>query len=235
MVSPITFSNAMTPTLKKAPFKTPISSFSSNQPKTPAFGFSKAMLPNPGLLLKNLDFHNVGETLLGQSMIIYALVISSRVAAARSKNERFEVMRRDFLGWYSWFFGVPLLQFGLTNLLTMGNPKLREILIQTRKGSGTFFSKINRIVNPTSRFFTTTIHQLKQREAQILALMEKNGTGLREMRQVRQLFNKASNIQVLTSFIGLAFTIFAIGIGINLLNIALTRKNVERLKPLSQG
>jgi hypothetical protein len=180
-----------------------------------------ASLPRPHALLRQFDFHTVGDSILTQSKFIYGALLTSRAVFARTKNERLEVLRRDPFGWYCWFYGKPLLEWAVIHAYTAGDPKLRAIMKNPFPGLMAPF-------NPPSRVFQTTQGQLKERLEQIRRGMEKAGVNGRRLAQVENTFARAQNLLGVTSFIGLVFTIVSLGIGVNLLNITLTRANVRR-------
>lgn len=182
-------------------------------------------------LLKSLDYAVVGDTLLKQSMLIYTCIIGSRVAMARSTNERLEVLRRDPLGWYMWFMGKPLFEWGLLHLATINDPHVRSLLFNY-KAPETTWGKVMSFVNPPAQYYSSTQKQLMQRYQQIKTQMLTQSTGVKQLKQLTRVFTKANNLIVLTSFVSLVLTILGLGIGINMVNIALTRRNVEKAKHL---
>ena len=205
-----------------------LNTFATQAKREPHFGratirsmvsFSK--LPRPSLLLRNFDFHLLGDSILTQSKLIYGALIASRAVFARTNNERWEVLRRDPFGWYCWFYGKPLLEWAIIQTATSADPKLRQILKNPLPHLGTPF-------NPPSQSFQTTQPQLKDRLAQITRNMEKMGVNGKRLREVEKIFARANNLLAVTTFVGLVFTIFSLGIGINLMNIAITRANVRR-------
>jgi hypothetical protein len=200
---------------------------------TPTPQFGRAMGAGP--LLRNFDFTNFAATTVRQSMLIYALIISSRIVWARTNNERAEILRRDIPGWYTWFMGKPLLEYGIIQLITMNNKTLRGLLSKPAPPDPGILGKLYRTVNPISGMFQTTTLQLKQRQRQIVKAMAKQGLPLKRMRQVESMFRNASNVLMLTSFVSLILTVLALGIGIPQINVWITRANVEREKKRALG
>ena len=194
------------------------------------FGYnaSNIVLPKIGRFMKTFDFHTPGDTWVKQSMLIYICIISSRLLAARSNNERLETPRRDPLGWYSWFFGMPLFEQGLILLMTHKNPEVRQLLLRKVKAGKSKWDKFKHFINPTGRYVQTSLQQLNQRKTQIVDQMLAKGASPDTVKNIKNLFSKASLTLNLTSFFSLMFTIFTLGIGINILNIAMTRKSMSK-------
>ena len=185
-------------------------------------------LVKPGLFLKTFDFITMGDSVLAQSKFIYGGLCISRTVCARSKNERWESLRRDPFAWYFWFYGKPLLEWGLITFSTAADPLVRHLLRRPIPEMGHPF-------NPPSQVFQTTQRQLKERLIQLQKRMSLAKAPLLQIRQMESTFARANNLLLITSFIGMVFTIFSLGIGINLLNIAATRRNIllEKMKYLA--
>ncbi len=189
-------------------------------------------LASPNALLSALDFTANGASTLNQNKLIYSAVIGSRIKYARSKNERLENTRRDVLGWYNWFMGSSLIQTLIVlTLIPAISPKARDLML----------NKLNPKVNPLKKLFLTffdpsklwliiTDKQLHQRREQIVrSMMQSNlPNKMTKVAQVQKLFGQTINLRALMTAIGMAYTLFAVGIGINLVNIALTRRNLRK-------
>jgi hypothetical protein len=196
----------------------------------PKFGRYTTAMPRLGKMLTGLDYQVLGDTLIGQSQVIYASLIASRVIKARTNNERWEVLRRDPMGWYCWFMGKPMLEWALIQGMTGNSPTLRKMLLQKAAPQKGPLQTVLNIISPTRMFYKTSELQLKQRQQQVLQALERQGASLRRIKEARELFGRGKNILLTTSFIGLVFTVVALGIGINLINIAMTKLNLEKSK-----
>ena len=177
----------------------------------------------------------MGETVVRQSMLIYGFIIGSRMLWARTNNERMEVLRRDVPGWYTWFMGKPLLEYGMTQMITLNDKTLRSLLSKPAPKAPGAWNQFYRIVNPVSGMFATSTNQLKQRQRQILKEMAKRGLPLKRQRVVETMFKNASNVILLTSFVSLILTILTLGVAIPQANVWITRRNVERERKRSLG
>ena len=184
-------------------------------------------------LLKTLDFAVLGNTLIRQSMLIYACIIASRLFVVRTNNERLEVLRRDPLGWYMWFMGKPFFEWGLMHAATVKQPLVRSLLFNHKEPRSTW-TKLFGIINPPVHYYSSTQKQLAQRYQQIKSQMFQQAAGARKLKVLTDAFTRANNLLVVTSFVSLLLTILGVGIGINLLNIIMTRRNVDRAKRLQE-
>ena len=211
-----------------------LQNFKNTPQNAPQFGSTilqngMKQLAKPGIFLKTFDFIQLGDSVLAQSKFIYGGLCISRSVCARSQNERWESLRRDPFAWYSWFYGKPLLEWALITFSTAADPLVRHILRRPIPEMGHPF-------NPTSQVFQTTERQLKERLLQLQKRMSVAKVPLLAIRQMENTFTRASNLLLITSSIGMLFTIFSLGIGINLLNIAATRRNIllEKMKYLAE-
>lgn len=188
--------------------------------------------PAAPLLLKALDFANLGTSTVGQNKLIYGLVIGSRVGYSRSANERWENIRRDALGWYSWFMGSPLLQVGIvTGLIPLVAKGSKELMLRNLNQSASFPKKIlYTLFAPSKLWLLASDKQLHQRKEQIIAFLRqsKSAGKMAEIAKVDNLFSKTIMLRGMTSLIGLGFTIMLLGVGINLINIAMTKAALRK-------
>jgi hypothetical protein len=210
----------------------------------PRFGNMTATAP---MALRMYDFLSPGKTLVGMNKLIYAAVIGSRILYSRSPNERMENARRDILGWYSWFMGSPLMQtalvlcmFPLVSKLYKGSQMAASknlMLTHLDKSANPLKKALWGLFAPDKLWLIATDKQLHQRKTHIINGMKEQAikhsgridkVTLDRIAKVQNLFGKTINYRALVSFIGLAFTFFALGIGINLVNIALTRNDLQK-------
>lgn len=182
----------------------------------------------PGGMLNGLDFLGMNSMRVNMSKLIYAAVIGSRMAESRSKNELWEVIRRDSLGWFFWFYGNPLMQTFLTTTLVSKNlqPLLKRGVPKPTDAKTAFMWQLN----PADRYFLTTDTQLHQRLKHILKGMAEHGEDKALIEATKANFKKALQLKALISFIGLAFAMALIGVGTTWLNIMMTRANVLKKK-----
>lgn len=193
------------------------------------------------------DFKELGKTAVRNNQIIYAGVILSRMLFSRSANEAWENARRDVLGWYFWFMGSPLMQTALVlGLVPAISKASKGLMVTPMNQNASLGQKILWTLSSPSKLWTiASDKQLHQRKAHVLdamkneALAKSGGTtldkaALARMANAGKLFEKTTNLRALVSFVGLAFTFFALGIGINLLNIAMTKAALnKKQKPSS--
>ncbi len=194
--------------------------------KAPRFGH----YPTMGML-NFLDFNSVGASTVGQNKVIYAAVILSRLAKARSANEFRENITRDGLGWYSWFMGGPLMQTAFALCMVPLVCKAAQPLMITRLNQKANVGKkiLYTLFSPSSLWLLATDKQLHQRKEQVLQGMKASkAVAASQLQRTANLFERTINLRSLTSLFGIAFTIFLLGFVINLVNIALTRANVRK-------
>ncbi len=197
----------------------------ANQPR---FGYTAAPFA-----LKILDFHTLGASTVAQNKLIYAAVIASRLWKSRSWNEVRENASRDVLGWYSWFMGSPLMQTALVCGLV--SPKIRDLMVTRLNQDAPIIKKLGwTFLNPSKLWLITSDVQLHQRKEQMIRAiqrhpgLQKNGVGQKMISQIEKRFNKAIFNRSLVSFAGLMFTFLMLGVGINLINIALTKSALRK-------
>jgi hypothetical protein len=203
----------------------------ANQPK-----FSGPCFNDIGKKALNyVDFRELGSPHLDQIKIIYTCCILWRLVAAnerrkatptKSWNEIRESMFRDFVGFMFWFFGTPTLQRAFLGLTT--SPEIRTSLIQHNQEKGSPLRKFNPLYNwdiPTSE-------QVKEQMEQALAALEKKGCSRTEpaYQATEKFYGQLTKARNLATGVGMLTTIALLGVGINLLNIHLTRKDMARRK-----
>lgn len=179
-------------------------------------------LIKPGLTLKTFDYVNLSTTPMAMSMLIYTWIILTRILFSRSDSERRENLRRDPLGWYAWFMGTPLMQ----GLLIRGLPKDIKPLIFTEKTKHLSLPHkiFNWIVQPTANYHVTSDKQLKQRAEQLIKL----ATSDTMKKAIEKRFAMATKVRALVYFFSLMFTFATLGIGIQWINIMLTKRDVMK-------
>ncbi len=206
-----------------------------NQLNDPQFGnrfavAEKALnytVKKPDKFLKVFDFHNyeIGNTTVNQVKMIYGAVILSRWAAAstRSFNELRESMMRDGLGYTTWLFFMPMLQRLFVKVATPNvDGKMHGILMKENLNQPKW--------NPLTRYDLTTAGQLKNRMTQVDNAIEhavQKGLDAVELKDMKGLLEKATRWRAYNTAFGMASTIAMLGVVINLVNMAITQKNVE--------
>jgi hypothetical protein len=195
--------------------------------------------------LRIFDFEQAGKSTLRQNMLMYSLVILSRLfaAAARAKetgsyNEVREHALRDLLGWTFWFFAASQVQ----RLFLRAFPaKYRDVLVHTpyeKKPAATSWGKLGERLkwefNFLARGQTPTARQLEQRMEQFLKETREAARGLGDdavkmaEKDAMKYFGRLAKLRNLASFTGITMAIALLGVGINLVNIAMTRNNVQK-------
>ncbi|MEB3286752.1 MAG: hypothetical protein VKJ04_04555 [Vampirovibrionales bacterium] len=191
---------------------------------------------NSGKLLKSLDFTDFAKTTANQVKLIYGMIILSRIAAAgtRSWNEVRETIVRDGSGFAFWLFTVPM--FERLMLYAMDHKYQKGLVIQKPKPIGSGFKaalkKLNYAINPLKRWEAPTSNQIKDRMAQVLDQLQKQGIGKDTdlYRQTALKFKRVADKVNAVKGAGVLLTIAMLGFVLPLLNIAVTRKNVKEGK-----
>jgi hypothetical protein len=175
-------------------------------------GNSASLAPAQNGLLHAFDFERPGVTTTPMNMTIYGSNILSRLAAARTANEFWENLRRDGLGWACWFYTTPIVQ----RLVVRCSPKhVREALLtENPKPVTGLLQKLNWQVNPLMRWHLTSSNQ-------ILDYLNKP-----QYAKEAAFLNELRLWRTGASAVGLLMALFVLGIGINLVNIAITKANV---------
>lgn len=203
--------------------------------QNPRFGSNKHMFKMFNIMG---DFSELGKSAVRHNQIIYAAVIASRIIFARSNNERMENARRDIPGWYFWFMGSPLMQAGIVRMCM---PKAYQQLILTpTQEKATFLRKMLWLfVNPKRIWHIASDKQIYQRKEQIISDIINTAqkvkgklpkSAINEINRINKMFTKTMQLRGLVSFIGFMFTVLTLGVGINFINMAFTRKNINKEK-----
>jgi len=194
-----------------------------------------------GKLLKTFDFRSLGTTTLVQAQVIYTSCILSRIfnGYKRSPNDLRENTIRDSLGWTAWFYGVPILQRVFLStfapkpyrqaLLPVAPKAFAEVLHPTL---GQRLKQINWACNPLVRLALPTLQQVKDQSTLALARLEDSGVAPHHAHYA-ELSNYYKNLVKWRNYatgVGYLTTIAVLGIGINCLNIMVTRHKVHQLK-----
>jgi|GEM_PF-6619381 len=196
------------------------------------------IMPKPRKLLEHLDFTDIGASPVKQIGVIFSALIIWRLLAANERrrasvskrwNELRENLMRDLLGFAFWFLGVPVLQRLYLGMVAKRNPKLQHILIQRThmetKGKGVLgWIKAN---NPLTNRYIPSSQQVKDWMEQALLELKVDKTHP-VYQQTQKEFLRFIKHRNLATALGLGSTILLLGVGINLLNFYLTRKNVTR-------
>lgn len=207
---------------------------------TPAPQFGLATLPKVSRLAKTYDFQTLANSAVKQVMLIYAFCIFSRwgAAATRSWNELRESTVMNGLGWTGWFYTTPmLLKFFLYHAVPKnkdGMPLRELVAAKTPKPEGTkWVDKLRRLnwrINPLVRYEVFSPEQLAAVKTRTLHEIEKaSGSAANKTALVQKIdsqFRHALNWIRLSKGLGIISTIAFLGVGINLVNIAITNKNI---------
>jgi len=193
-------------------------------------------------LLESLDFVSVGAAPVRQVGVVFSSLIIWRLLAANERrrasvskrwNELRENFLRDLLGFGFWFLGVPVLQRVYLARVTRKNPHLKDVLIRheqdtTKNAKGVLGClKAN---NPLSNRYIPSSQQVKDQMHQALGSLQKAGlastdSAYTETQTAYQNLIKHRNF---ATALGLGSTILLLGVGINLLNFWLTKRNVSQ-------
>ncbi len=188
-------------------------------------------------LMRFLDFQELASATINQIKVIYGLCIMSRILAAstRSKNEVREVATRDSMGFTFWFFATPMIQRLFLRFLS---PKdLRPgLIVEKAKPAATGGGLMNTLkrlsweISPLARWEIPSAHQVKDRMAHALQALEKQGISHSDEAFIKmeKHFKNLIKWRSLATGLGWAITIALLGVGINLYNIYMTRRNLER-------
>jgi hypothetical protein len=194
-------------------------------------------------ILGIVDFnHGIGQSTLPHCQVIYAACIASRFVGAlqrRSWNEFRETLFRDPAGWTLWFYATPMIHRGFVRWLA---PKELQPALLGRKeytpGKGIWkpLKWLNAKLNPLAWWELPSAKQIAERLEQSLhALAEQCGGKETELfrkgeKALQSYFGKVKLYRNLASFFGLILSVLSLGVGINLINMALTRRNVQAKK-----
>lgn len=191
-------------------------------------------VPKAGGFLRYFDYQKLGDTSVNQIKLLYGSVILSRFAAAatRSWNELRETMTRDTLGYTFWLFTVPMLQ-RLILRFAVRDKQYRNALLRTvpkpeATGIKGAIKKLLWAVSPVSRWQIASSSEIKDWGKQALYQLERQGVSQSDevFKKTEKYFHELLKRRNLTTGFGVALTIAILGVGINLVNMALTRKAV---------
>lgn len=202
--------------------------------------FGLATLPKVGRVAKTFDFQQLASSAVKQVMLIYAFCIFSRwgAAATRSWNELRESMVMNGLGWTGWFYTTPmLLKFFMYHAVPKekhGMPLRKLVVTKSTKPEGTHFMdrlrRFNWRVNPLVRYEVFSPDQLAAvKERTLHQIKQSAGSSAEKTELIQKLdtqFGHALKWIRLSKGLGIVSTIAFLGVGINLLNIAMTNKNI---------
>ncbi len=181
------------------------------------------------MVLKVADFATLGKATELMNRIIYGAVIGSRIGFSRSPKEAWENARRDMLGWYFWFMGSPIMQTLMVLGLGLVKPEANKVLISKVDNKAPAPIKFLQFMFNPGRIYTiASDKQIHQRRDQVIRDMIARKASRVEIEGVKKFFGHMANYRALVSFIGLIFTFLSLGIGINLINIALTKAALKR-------
>lgn len=195
-------------------------------------------------LLERLDFTAKGASPVAQIGVIFSSLIIWRLLAANDRrrasvskrwNELRENLMRDMLGFSFWFLGVPVLQRLYLGAVASRKPELKGILIknmqdQSKDSKGLWgWLKSH---NPINNQYIPSSQQVRDQKVQALKGLTKGEAAFQKTEAAYENLIKHRNF---ATAIGLGSTILLLGVGINLLNFYLTRKNMNRTLQDQQG
>ncbi len=192
-------------------------------------------------LLNQLDFREMGTSFVNQIKVVYAMCIGWRLIAAnerrkdsplKSWNELRENALRDSMGFAFWFFATPLLQRGLLWGITKKyDPSIGQALYQKNTELANEKGLLGKLKawNPLYSVNIPTSDQVHNQKEHALHHLKKTGvqTSDAAYHATEAFYKKLLMYRNVATAVGLLNTIALIGIGINLFNFYLTRKNME--------
>jgi len=203
---------------------------------------------NPGRFSRGFrhifDFNKPGIAMVKQNMLIYSIVICSRVAAAYQRglaSGSFEEVRehavRDSLGLTFWFFAGTFMQRVALRLIPkqyrdalVFNPymesKTTQRLATKTDGWSKFQNKLRQELSFLFKGEVVSAKQAQQRGELIFKHFAESG--IKTPKKLERYLRNLRNISNFIWLFGLLITIGLLGIGINFINIAITRKNVAK-------
>jgi hypothetical protein len=214
-------------------------------PKAPAFGAS--LIPSPLALLAPLQFPIIGSVIDKQSQAIYAVQIGGRIGESRELVEAREHATRDVLGASTWFWGVPIFQ--RLFLMAFAPADIKKVLLLDKPAPQALaeganwlkqgmhqLAKFNYHVlhNPLARYDLVSLEQLHNRSSDLERLWTKAHAGLESTAKhameapAKEYLTRLLHWRKGAMGLGLAFTLSALGVGINLLNIYITKQQIKR-------
>lgn len=195
-------------------------------------------------LLERLDFTAKGASPVAQIGVIFSSLIIWRLLAANDRrrasvskrwNELRENLMRDMLGFSFWFLGVPVLQRLYLGAVASKKPEINGILIknmqdQSKASKGPWAWLKSH--NPINNHYIPSSQQVRDQKVQALKGLTKGEAAFQKTEAAYENLIKHRNF---ATAIGLGSTILLLGVGINLLNFYLTRKNMDRNLQDQQG
>jgi hypothetical protein len=185
-----------------------------------------------------LDFEDMAASSFRHSQFIYTACILSRMIAARDRswNEVREHGVRDILGWTFWFYAIPMVH--RLFLAGFAPEDVKPVLLKANerpsgeaaKGIMGWLRKANWTINPLARWSVPSGNQIKERGKQLIHKLIEIGAESHEIQAAEKLLEKQSRWRSYASAMGLGIAFALLGIGINWLNIQITRKNVAEGK-----
>jgi len=212
----------------------------------PKFAAS-SIIPLPIAAMAGLQFPLIGEALTAQSQRIYAVMIGGRVAESREPVEAREHATRDILGSSSWFWGIPIIQRlflrsfapqDIQKALLLSRPAPRPLPVNTGtlKVFGRQLQQLDYHVlhNPLARYNLVSLQELANRKRDLERIWERTHAHLSteakaelEKPALRYL-TRLTHWRKSAMGIGLTITLLTMGVGINLLNIWMTKNQIKR-------
>ncbi len=245
MSTSLNFRNPLTPRRFSAPQLPKAIAIAAPSPR---FSGKEKMIVLPvKSFLESLDFTKLGIAPVKQTGLVFSALIGWRLLAANDRrlhseskrwNELRENLMRDLLGFGFWFLGVPVIQRLYLAAVAQKNPALKNVLIQNvqqlkSKQTGNIFQQAKHWIganNPIDNRYIPSTQQVADQKVQMLAELKKADIGSEHAvyQQTERYFQQLTKHRNFATAIGLGATIVSLGVGINLLNFYLTRKNVVK-------
>ncbi len=205
--------------------------------------------------LRTFDFNELGRSTVKQNMFLYGGVILSRLIASAvrgheidSYNEVREHALRDLLGWTFWFMAVDPIK--RTYLRCFAPKQYRNALVSNPYKApakppetlwGQFAERVKKECSFIFKGGMPTAQQLDNRMTQMLKRAREASKELGDEAvklaedDVKKSFNKLARFRSFASGVGIVSAIGLLGIGIPLINIITTRRNVAEREAKKHG
>lgn len=200
----------------------------------------------PGIgrkLLNYMDFKELNNSHVNQIQIVYLACIAWRLVAAnerrkasdtKSWNEIRESALRDTVGFAFWFFATPLIQRGYLKWVGWKHPQLKAALIQKvalpddPKAKKSFLQSL-KAMNPLTSLKIPSSDQVNDWMEQAKLGLEQQGVKPSDLGyvQTEKFYKQLLMHRNIATAWGLGATIALLGVGINFLNIYMTRRNTR--------
>ncbi|MEM0950685.1 MAG: hypothetical protein AAGI66_00905 [Cyanobacteria bacterium P01_H01_bin.74] len=216
------------------------SAVASNKTVAPHFGLNFKKSGNLVRLTNHLSLPSpFAVTGANQLHLIYPGIIGWRLTAANNRrrdseskswNEVREVLIRDPIGMLFWVFTTPIVQ----RLTIARQPKaIKQSLLDLNKAPEKgWLAKLNYAINPLAKYGLPSNQQVEDHKTQTLMQLKEAGVKpeSKAYQTTEKFLDKLIEKRNTASMASLILSVAVLGFGINMVNFALTRRNVEARK-----